>query len=372
MKAEQKKKEKKKRKEINFKEQRRAEDIKGPDETDPEDTLEPSELDLLFSEDEFDKVEKEDDSFEDLKEELEGKKGDDKKKKKIEAYDTTDPLQLYLNDVAKTRVLTREEEQELAKRMSQGDLSAKKELIENNQRLVIKIAKKYFYKEFGLPFLDYIQCGNLGLIRAVEKFDYKRGHKLSTYATFWIRQMILRHCSKQYHLINIPMTMAENLGKIERASRRFEAEHGREPTVEELSKVAGFKPDEIHSIIKYRLTVKSLDEMFHSDDEDFEGNLGSKLEAKKTSNNDPVEYTAKLHILKNLQKIDTVLSIREKDIICKRYGIMGEEAHSLMEIAKYYGLSRERIRQIESKALEKLKMDPDIACLAEYLNDYVS
>jgi RNA polymerase primary sigma factor len=238
---------------------------------------------------------------------------------------TTDSLQLFLKDIGKVRLLTAQEEVDLARRIERGDLDAKQKMVESNLRLVVSIAKNY--RNQGLPFLDLIQEGTLGLVRAAEKFDYRKGFKFSTYATWWIRQAIARALADKARTIRIPVHVVEKLNKIGRAERKLVTELGREPTPEEIAEHTGIDPEEVESIKRSAQAPVSLEKP-----------VGDEEESKE----------ALREALENL-------SYRERRVLELRYGLGGEHPRTLDEVGRTFNVTRERIRQIENQSLKKLQ-----------------
>jgi RNA polymerase primary sigma factor len=261
---------------------------------------------------------------------------------------TTDSLQLFLKDIGKVRLLTAQEEVGLAKRIERGDLDAKKKMVESNLRLVVSIAKNY--RNQGLPFLDLIQEGTLGLVRAAEKFDYRRGFKFSTYATWWIRQAIARALADKARAIRIPVHVVEKLNKIGRAERKLLTELGREPTTEEIAEVTGIEPAEVESIKRSAQAPVSLEKPVGDEEE---SELGQFIADESAES--PYERAAE--ILTNEALRDTLekLSYRERRVLELRYGLGGEHPRTLDEVGRTFNVTRERIRQIEHQSLKKLQ-----------------
>ncbi|MGB9681472.1 MAG: RNA polymerase sigma factor RpoD [bacterium] len=278
-----------------------------------------------------------------------------------ESVPLDDAVRLYLREIGKVPLLTPEEEVELAKRIKEDkDPEAKKRLIDANLRLVVSIAKKYIGR--GLSLLDLIQEGNLGLMRAVEKFDYRKGYKFSTYATWWIRQAITRAIADQARTIRIPVHMIETINRLVKHSRQLLQELGREPTIEEIAERMGVTPEKIEEIIRTAQEPISLETPIGEEED---SRLGDLLE--DTTTVAPAD-TASQHLLsEDIQEILEGLSPREREIIILRFGLGGERAHTLEEVGKHFNVTRERIRQIEAKALRKLRHPSRAKKLKEYL-----
>ena len=261
---------------------------------------------------------------------------------------TTDALQLFLKDVGKARLLSAQEEVYLAQRIWRGDLDAKQKMVESNLRLVVSIAKNY--RNQGLPFLDLIQEGTIGLVRAAEKFDYRRGFKFSTYATWWIRQAIARALADKARTIRIPVHIVEKLNKIGRAERKLVTELGREPTAEEIADVAGIEPEEVESIKRSGQTPISLQKPVGDEEESEFGQFIADEQAESP-------YERAVEILRNDALRDALesLSYRERRVLELRYGLGGEHPRTLNEVGRTFNVTRERIRQIESQSIKKLQ-----------------
>ena len=265
---------------------------------------------------------------------------------------TDDLVSIYLKEIGKVNLLTPEEEQNLAKRISEGDELARQKLTEANLRLVVSIAKRYVGR--GMPLLDMIQEGNLGLMKAVEKFDYTKGYKFSTYATWWIRQGITRALDDKGKTIRIPAHMSERIQKIKSSQRELIEELGREPSLEELAIRLALPKEKVREALSYIQVSVSLDEPV-GDDED--ALLGDFL--INESSPDPFNLTNKSIMDDNLQlAMQNYLSNRERQILTLRFGLGGDEPQTLEQVGMKYGLTRERIRQIEAKALKKLRNSP--------------
>jgi RNA polymerase primary sigma factor len=261
---------------------------------------------------------------------------------------TIDALQLLLDGIAKTRLLTAEEEVHLAKRIERGDLAAKDRMIEANMRLVVSIAKRY--RNQGLPFLDLIQEGSIGLVRAVEKFDYRKGFKFSTYATWWIRQAISRAIADKSRTIRIPIHINAVLQKLDGAQRKLEANGDREPTIEEIAAYAGIDPEEADVIMRAAQVPVSLEKPVGDDGDAAE--LGHLIPDESAIS--PFDAAMDNMTKHALQEALENLSYRERRIVELRYGLDGESPRTLDQVGKVFNLTRERTRQIEEHAIRKL------------------
>jgi RNA polymerase primary sigma factor len=261
-----------------------------------------------------------------------------------------DSVKIYLKEIGKVRLLNAQEEVEIAKRIANGDEEAKQELINANLRLVISIAKRYAGR--GMPFLDLIQEGNMGLIKAVEKFDYTKGFKFSTYATWWIRQAITRAIADQARTIRIPVHMVETINKITRAQRQLVQELGRDPTAEEISErlEGALSPERIREIQCINQEPVSLETPIGEEDD---SHLGDFIEDKEIVS--PSEYTTKSLLKDELYDVLQELTDREARVLELRYGLLDNHPRTLEEVGKEFGVTRERIRQIEAKAIKKLR-----------------
>ena len=275
-----------------------------------------------------------------------------------------DSVKLYLKSIGGVPLLTAEEEKDLAVRILQGDQKAKDHLIIANLRLVVSIAKHYLGR--GMPLLDLIEEGNMGLMKAVEKFDYKKGFKFSTYATWWIRQAITRAIADQARTIRIPVHMVETINKITRVQRQLTQELGREPTPEEISKKmdGAMSPDRIREIQRIALEPVSLESPIGEEDD---SHLGDFVEDKDSLT--PTEYTSKAMIREALYDVMSTLTPREERVLILRYGLNDNKPRTLEEVGKEFGVTRERIRQIEAKAIKKLKHRNKSSKLDEYSNN---
>jgi len=271
-----------------------------------------------------------------------------------------DSVRMYLREIGKIPLLTNEEEVKLAKRIEKGDIWAKKRLAEANLRLVVSIAKKYIGR--GLSLLDLIQEGNTGLMRAVDKFDYRKGFKFSTYATWWIRQAITRAIADQARTIRIPVHMIETINKLIRVQRQLVQDLGREPTPEEISQEMGMDLDKVEHIIKISQETVSLEAPVGEEED---SRLGDFIEDTKHAS--PEEATSQQLLKDKIQEFLSNLQPREQKILKMRFGLDDGRTHTLEEVGREFGVTRERIRQIEAKALSKLKKADRSTDLEEYL-----
>ena len=278
-----------------------------------------------------------------------------------EGVSIEDPVRMYLKEIGKVSLLTADEEIELAKRMEQGDEEAKKRLAEANLRLVVSIAKRYVGR--GMLFLDLIQEGNLGLIKAVEKFDYRKGYKFSTYATWWIRQAITRAIADQARTIRIPVHMVETINKLIRVSRQLLQELGREPTPEEIAEEMKMPVDHVREILKISQEPVSLETPIGEEED---SHLGDFIQ----DDNVPVPADAAAFTLLKEQLIEVLgtLTEREQKVLRLRFGLDDGRARTLEEVGKEFNVTRERIRQIEAKALRKLRHPSRSRKLKDYLD----
>jgi RNA polymerase primary sigma factor len=267
----------------------------------------------------------------------------------LEPEGTTDGLQLFLKGISKVRLLTAQEEVDLAQRIERGSFEAKQRMVEANLRLVVSIAKRY--RNQGLPFLDLIQEGTLGLVRATEKYDHRRGFKFSTYATWWIRQAIARSLADKARTIRIPVHIVEKLNRIGRAERKLMTGLGREPTADEIAEVSGIEPEEVESIRRFAQSPVSLD-MPVGDEDQFEfGQLIADEQAES-----PYERAVETLTNAALREALENLSYRERRVLELRYGLGDQHPRTLDEVGRAFNVTRERIRQIEHHALKKLQV----------------
>ena len=274
-----------------------------------------------------------------------------------------DSVRLHLREIGKIPLLTADEELELAHRVVAGDKKAKDKMAEANMRLVVSIAKRYSGR--GLDFLDLIQEGHTGLLRAVEKFDPDKGFKFSTYATWWIRQAITRAIADQARTIRIPVHMVETINKLLRTQRRMTQELNREPTIDELAKELEMEPEKVEYVIKIKQDISSLDAGVGRDGEDEDSVLGDFIEDEDSAT--PEESAANQLLKEQVQEVLSSLSDREQKIIRMRFGLDNGKSHTLEEVGQEFAVTRERIRQIEAKALTKLRKHKDAKKLYEYL-----
>ena len=261
---------------------------------------------------------------------------------------TTDSLQLFLKGIGKVRLLTAQEEVDLAKRIERADLDAKQKMVESNLRLVVSIAKNY--RNQGLPFLDLIQEGTIGLVRAAEKFDYRRGYKFSTYATWWIRQAVARALADKARTIRIPVHIVEKLNKIGRAERSLITALGREPTAEEIAEVTGLDPPDVEAVKLSARAPISLEKPVGDEEQSEFGQFIADEQAES-----PYDRAVKILTNEALRDALENLSYRERRVLELRYGLGGEPPHTLDEIGRTFNITRERIRQIENHSLRKLQ-----------------
>ena len=278
-----------------------------------------------------------------------------------EGISIEDPVRMYLKEIGKVPLLTAEEEIDLAQRMEQGDEEAKKRLAEANLRLVVSIAKRYVGR--GMLFLDLIQEGNLGLIKAVEKFDYRKGYKFSTYATWWIRQAITRAIADQARTIRIPVHMVETINKEIRVSRQLLQELGREPTPEEIAEEMNISVDRVREILKISQEPVSLETPIGEEED---SHLGDFIQDDNVPA--PADAAANTMLKEQLEEVLGTLTEREQKVLRLRFGLDDGRARTLEEVGKEFNVTRERIRQIEAKALRKLRHPSRSRKLKDYLD----
>ncbi len=278
-----------------------------------------------------------------------------------ESFNIDDPVRMYLKEIGKISLLTADEEVELAKRMADGDESAKKRMTEANLRLVVSIAKRYVGR--GMQFLDLIQEGNLGLIKAVEKFNYTKGFKFSTYATWWIRQAITRAIADQARTIRIPVHMVETINKVIRVSRQLLQEYGHDPSPEEIAEEMNMPVDKVREILKIAQEPVSLETPIGEEDD---SHLGDFIEDEGAS--EPSEAASYSLLKEQLVEVLSTLTPREEKVLRLRFGIEDGRTRTLEEVGKEFNVTRERIRQIEAKALRKLRHPSRSKKLKDFLN----
>ena len=274
-----------------------------------------------------------------------------------------DPVRMYLKEIGKISLLTLEEETALSARIVAGDEEAKNKLAESNLRLVVSIAKRYVGR--GMLFLDLIQEGNIGLMKAVEKFDAEKGYKFSTYATWWIRQAITRAIADQARTIRVPVHMVETINKLMREQRHLLQEYGREPTIDELSKALNMSPEKVNETLKVALEPVSLETPIGEEDESHLGDFIPDNEAPA-----PPEAASQLLLKEQLMEVLDTLNEREREVLKLRYGLDGGRTRTLEEVGQAFDVTRERIRQIEAKALRKLRHPTRSKKLKDYLDLY--
>jgi RNA polymerase primary sigma factor len=277
--------------------------------------------------------------------------------------DVPDAVQMYLKEIGKTALLTKDEERELAKRAEKGDEEARQRLMKANLRLVVSIAKRYVNRTPHLSILDLIQEGNIGLSRAVEKFDYRRGFKFSTYATWWIRQAITRALADQSRTVRIPVHMVETISKYTQVRRQLIQELGRDPLAEEIAAEMGIDVDRVRHIQKISQEVLSIETPIGDEDD---STLSDFIPDDR--NPTPSQSTARAMLRDLIQEIMIDLSEREQQILKLRFGLDDGVYHTLEEVGKAFGVTRERIRQIEAKALEKIREHGKAAALEGFEN----
>ena len=274
-----------------------------------------------------------------------------------------DPVRMYLKEIGVVPLLTNEEEQELAILVEQGDLEAKQRLAEANLRLVVSIAKRYVGR--GMQFLDLIQEGNMGLMKAVDKFDYTKGFKFSTYATWWIRQAITRAIADQARTIRIPVHMVETINKLVREQRNLLQELGQDPTPEQIAERMDMTPDKVREILKIAQEPVSLETPIGEEDD---SHLGDFIEDEVIEN--PVDYTTRVVLREQLDEVLDTLTDREENVLRLRFGLDDGKMRTLEDVGKVFNVTRERIRQIEAKALRKLRHPSRSKPLRDFIEDY--
>ncbi len=316
--------------------------------------VEPDDLDILEMEENGD----EDANADDIVLDEQGEIDVDASLPKAIAVD--DPVRMYLKEIGKVPLLSADEEIELAKKMELGDNEAKKKLCEANLRLVVSIAKRYVGR--GMLFLDLIQEGNLGLIKAVDKFDWRKGYKFSTYATWWIRQAITRSIADQARTIRIPVHMVETINKLIRVSRQLLQDYGREPTPEEIAKEMEISEEKVREIQKIAQEPVSLETPIGEEED---SHLGDFIEDENVP--EPVEAAAFSMLKEQLVEVLSTLTEREQKVLRLRFGLDDGRARTLEEVGKEFDVTRERIRQIEAKALRKLRHPTRSKKLKDYL-----
>lgn len=279
----------------------------------------------------------------------------------LEDKSVSDPVRMYLREIGRIPLLNRDQEIDLAQRTEIGDEVAKGLLTSSNLRLVVSIAKKYIGR--GMTFLDLIQEGNKGLIRAVEKFDWRKGFKFSTYATWWIRQAITRAIADQARTIRIPVHMVETINKLIRTSRKLMQDLGREPTYEEIGEALEIEPEKVREIMKISQKTTSLETPIGDNDDSFLGDF-----IADDDQDTPYDSTSKRMLRKDIRDVFAALSDREAKVLQMRFGLGTNQAMTLEEVGKFFGVTRERIRQIEAKALRKLRHPSERKQLKEYLD----
>ena len=273
-----------------------------------------------------------------------------------------DPVRMYLKEIGRISLLSPEEELELSEKVASGDEEAKNKLAESNLRLVVSIAKRYVGR--GLLFLDLIQEGNIGLMKAVDKFDCDKGYKFSTYATWWIRQAITRALADQARTIRVPVHMVETINKMSRIQRQLTLELNREPSEEELAKKMGISIDKVREVIKISQEPVSLETPIGEEDD---SHLGDFI--KDESSMSPEEYATNEILKEEIKSVLMTLQVREQEVLELRFGLIDGTCHTLEEVGKKFNVTRERIRQIEAKALRKLRHPSRAKKLKDFLSD---
>lgn len=301
------------------------------------------------------------DKFADLESEVEQMMSPEEIEKMQESFAVDDPVRMYLKEIGKVPLLDPETEHALAERMMNGDERAKNKIVEANLRLVVSIAKKHVGK--GMAFLDLIQEGNLGLMKAVDKFDYAKGFKFSTYATWWIRQAITRAIADQARTVRIPVHMVETIHKVSRVSRQLLQEFGREPTPEEIGAVIGMTPEKVRDTMKYALEPVSLETPIGEEED---SHLGDFIPDEDSP--EPSEAASYTLLKEQLEEVLHTLTHREEQVLKLRFGLLDGRTRTLEEVGKEFNITRERIRQIEAKALRKLRHPSRSKRLRDYLD----
>ena len=325
--------------------------------------LEERKIDVLtMSEIDSDEIEQSDVFPEEVEKEYEGKREDEPEILHSERGSAEDPVRMYLKEIGRIPLLSSEEEIELAKRMEMGDEEAKKKLSEANLRLTVSIAKRYSGR--GMQFLDLIQEGNLGLIKAVEKFDYRKGYKFSTYATWWIRQSITRAIADQARTIRIPVHMVETMNRVNRTSRRLLQEYGREPTPEEIAVTMNLPVERILEVSKISQEPVSVETPIGEEED---SHLGDFIQDEHVPV--PSEEAAHTLLREQLEEVMDTLSDREQKVLALRFGLEDGKPHTLEEVGRDFQVTRERIRQIEAKALRKLRHPTRSRKLRDFLGE---
>ena len=332
------------------------------------------EEDILLLEDLYGRFEKENIEILESKEFIEEAKSDvvvstpihRGRKRKEEAIDfdqlSQDSVQMYLREIGRIPLISGDEEKEFAKRIEKGDEEARKKLTQANLRLVVSIAKRYVGRSSHLTLLDLIQEGNIGLFKAVEKFDYRRGYKFSTYATWWIRQAVTRALADQARTIRIPVHMVETISKFQQVKRRLLQDLGREPLSEEIAAEMNLELEKVHHLEKISQDSVSLEAPVGDDDED--SVLGEFIEDEKTIS--PSQVAARRLLKDQLKSIILELTPREQKILSMRFGLEDGITHTLEEVGREFGVTRERIRQIEAKSIERIRVHDQAKRLEEY------
>lgn len=325
--------------------------------------LEERKIDVLtMSEIDSDEIEQSDVFPEGVEKEYEEKREDEPEILHSERGSAEDPVRMYLKEIGRIPLLSSEEEIELAKRMEMGDEEAKKKLSEANLRLTVSSAKRYSGR--GMQFLDLIQEGNLGLIKAVEKFDYRKGYKFSTYATWWIRQSITRAIADQARTIRIPVHMVETMNRVNRTSRRLLQEYGREPTPEEIAVTMNLPVERILEVSKISQEPVSLETPIGEEED---SHLGDFIQDEHVPV--PSEEAAHTLLREQLEEVMDTLSDREQKVLALRFGLEDGKPHTLEEVGRDFQVTRERIRQIEAKALRKLRHPTRSRKLRDFLGE---